>query len=74
MEHHRHHLRAELNHLPQKTELAAFVGQALAQYIAALGVRAQVIQLGLVSRSKVVKKGRCTHVLVSIQSHFKECF
>ena len=61
MKDHRHHLGRQLHHLHQETDFRALFCQPLAQHILALRVRNQVVQLGLVGRTQVIKVGRKFH-------------
>ena len=51
-----HHFRAEFHHLQQETQFFTFFCQTLAQYVAAFGVKRQVIYFRLVRGLEFEKK------------------
>ncbi len=61
VEGHRHHLGAEIDHPGQEGDLAALLGEALAQHVLALGILGEVIELGLVGRTQVMEERRGFH-------------
>ena len=61
VEHHAHHLGAGRHHLNQKRQFLAALGQVLFQHMLAVGVKAQVMQLGLIGFTQVGEKRGGVH-------------
>ena len=61
VQNHRHHFRVQVHQLQQETELLAFVGQALAQHIFAVGVKAQIVKFCLVGAAQFEEKRGYVH-------------